>query len=734
MGKFDMKPLWLALALFLLAPPQSAQQESDVSLTIGFVGGMNRFHVGEIIPIELSFAASVTGAYDMETRNYDRSGRLNIEQFHVTPAGRDPLQNFYSYGGFIGGGLGGSLGLTVEPRTMREDLNEWVALDQPGHYTLYITSERVSRRGATRDVPLELRSNTLEFDVVVADPAWQQQTLSSAVSTLSIESSTREETAAALRTLRFLDTPGSLHELVQLLGAHPGPGQWNEVAGLAGSRNPGLAVRELEQGMNDPEIALNGNYLYILAKLKFQLDHEPLPPYPKIDSQQQKIWSERQQAQDRDLRALQDALYDKAAALVSSKSGTARAETVQTVLQRPSRGSIDIKPIAGLPPEEVASAFLNLSEDQQWDLLTSFWERLKLPAMASPLKKVAEQPNMKHQMLRDVALRCLYDLDPAEATPVFLEEMKHPHLDNGMFTVKGETLGMLSNETLPQFDQMLSARLEQRDDRTAGLDAQLVGRYSTNAILPKIKSIYEASVGQWDCVSEDGLVLYFLRVAPDYGVKRLAVAPSACMSNSLPAVIRMNRWSEVEPGIIGRLNDADLNRARQAAEALARFGSPLAEKALWDRLRRFRAQWAERGNELVSRPGMARDANEAMSFQFGLVEAIGHGQAWLLSNEEITALEGLTLGQERNNVKQWHWTSPVDLNVSYFRDRFLATVGQYSETDLPSLRGKLAQYPVGTKFLLIISGPPDCMTSALAAINDLASQHGFVVERQEVMD
>jgi hypothetical protein len=36
------------------------------------------------------------------------------------------------------------------------------------------------------------------------------------------------------------------------------------------------------------------------------------------------------------------------------------------------------------------------------------------------------------------------------------------------------------------------------------------------------------------------------------------------------------------------------------------------------------------------------------SFQFGLVEAIGKAQAWLLTNEEITAFEILTLGQERD--------------------------------------------------------------------------------------
>lgn len=724
-----MKSLRLALVAWMLFLPLSvhAQQDGGVSLTIRFRDGMSSFHVGEVIPIELSFRALVPDAYDMETRNYDRSGRLNIEQFHVTPPGRDPLQNFYSTGAFLGGGLGGQQSLTSEPQVMREDLNEWVALEKPGHYSVYVTSGRVSRRGAQKDEPVQLQSNVLEFDIVAADPAWQQQTLSSAVTTLSVESSTPEEKSAALRALRFLDTPESVRELVQVLGSDNS--DWNEIGGLAGSRYQSLVVRELEQQMNNPDIGLTGNYLYILTKLKFQLDHKPLPPYPARDAEGQKAWEEQGKTQGKEFAELQDALYEKAAGLVPSKGVRARAETILTLLQRPSQPPDDIKPLAEIPPEEIASAFLSLSEDKQWGLLTFSRDHLEIPAMVAPLEQVATQPDLKQQMLRDLALRCLYELDANEARPIFLQEIMDPHVDNGMFTVKGETLGLLPDKALPQFDQMLSARLGQKDSRTMGLDAQLVARYSTKRILPQVKATYERGLGQWDCVTEDGFVLYFLRVDPDYGIKRLAVAPSACMTNSLPAVVQMKRWREVEPGIIARLNAPDLWRARQAAEALAKYGDAQAEKALWERLRRFHAQWAKRENELATdRLGMARDANEAMGFQFGLVEAIGRAQAWLVTDEQITELENLTLGQERDNVKQWHWSSPVELNVNFFGDQVQGTVAQYSEADLASLQAKLGQYPAGTRFWLNIFGPPDRVAPVLAAIGDVAAEHGFEID------
>jgi hypothetical protein len=720
-----MRHSLLTFAALMLALPLFAQNESGVSLTIRFADSTSRFHVGEIIPIELAFRASIPGKYDMEMRNYDRSGRLNIEAFHVTPSGRDPLKRYFSSGAFIGGGLGGARELSSEPQIVREDLNEWVALDEPGHYSLYVNSGRVSRRAPTTAEPVELQSNDLEFDVVAADAAWQQQTLSSSVATLNMESSTEDEKTAALRVLRFLDTPASLHELVFRLGIRGDRSEWNEIAGLAGSRYQTLVVRELEQQMSAPDIALTSDFLYVLAKLKLQLDHDPLPPYPQGDAEQQKVWNERMRAQEKELKELLDSLYGKTATLVASKQREARAETVQTLLLRSSSEPGDVKPLAGLPPGEVAAAFLNLSRDQQWSLLMSFWERLRDPAMSAPLKRVAEQPEMNHQMLRDVALRRLYDLDPSEATPVILDEIKHPHLDNGMFTVKGETLGLLPNETLPQFDDMLAARIEDRESRTKGLDAQLIGRYSTKAILSRVKSVYESAPGQWDCVTEDGFVVYFLRLDPDYGVKRLAQAPSFCMTNALPAVIKMHRWSEVEPGIIARLNGPDLNRARQAAETLSKYGSTQAETSLWDRLRKFHEQWEERGNELSMRPGMRADANEAVGFQYGLVEAIGKAPAWLLTDDEVTELESMTLGQERDNVKQWHCTSPVNVNVSFVGDQIIASVNQYTATDIASLKAKLAQYPSGTKLSLNIFGSPQQVARVQGATEAIADEHRF---------
>src|SRR5277367_5586246 len=96
-----MNFLRMILLALIMATPLIAQQESGASLTISFPDGVTCFHVGEIIPIELSFKALIPQAYEMSTRNYDRSGRLDIERFHVTPPGRDPLETYFSNGVFM---------------------------------------------------------------------------------------------------------------------------------------------------------------------------------------------------------------------------------------------------------------------------------------------------------------------------------------------------------------------------------------------------------------------------------------------------------------------------------------------------------------------------------------------------------------------------------------------------------------------------------------------------------
>src|ERR1022692_1919566 len=384
-------------------------------------------------------------------------------------------------------------------------------------------------------------------------------------------------------------------------------------------------------------------------------------------------------------------------------------------LLRPARDSSDVKPLSGLPEAEIVSAFVALTPRQQSDLLQIFWERLKTPGMTHALEAVLEQPNRGDTMLRGLAIQRLFELDPSAARPYILAEIGRPQVNGG---VLANALTLLPDETLPEFDEMLATRLEAKESSTIWVDARLIGRYATAAILPRVKAVYEKSAGRWGCDIEDGLVSYFLRVDPGYGFDRVRAKGGGCMTESLKADVAGGHWPDVEP--------------RDAAETLSRYGGPKAQKALWQRLRVFHRQWADREAELVIALGTPRDAIDAVSLQSGLVASLGRAQAWLLDNDQVTELESLTLGGERQNVEHWHWRSPVEINLTLLFDGQPQAMidSQFTMSGLAPLQAKLAQYPRGTVFHLSAFGAPEPLAAATRAIHETASQHGLVVEDQ----
>src|SRR5437899_166027 len=87
------------LLLALAARPSSASSEPpfdpNVVLRGSFASDRREFHIGETIPIQLSFSTSVKDLYQVDLSHYDRSGRMEYERFRVSPANGavDPLAN-----------------------------------------------------------------------------------------------------------------------------------------------------------------------------------------------------------------------------------------------------------------------------------------------------------------------------------------------------------------------------------------------------------------------------------------------------------------------------------------------------------------------------------------------------------------------------------------------------------------------------------------------------------------
>ena len=61
-----------------------AKDPKELSFTLRLKNNRKQFQLGEIIPLELSFASSKPNAYTLDAATYDRSGRLHSDYFVIT--------------------------------------------------------------------------------------------------------------------------------------------------------------------------------------------------------------------------------------------------------------------------------------------------------------------------------------------------------------------------------------------------------------------------------------------------------------------------------------------------------------------------------------------------------------------------------------------------------------------------------------------------------------------------
>lgn len=320
---------------------------SDVTLHLTLVDGKTIYREGEIIPLNLAFTSASKEKYTASTRTYDRSGRLNMETFCVTPGiGRDPLDDYYGSGiwtAFVAGGLsGGDQVLSLEPFVVREELNEWKALP-PGSYTLRVASDRV---GATRPKsagaetkPVLVVSNDVPFEIIAATPEWQAEQLALALSVLDGSPPTTESMMAieqpetAARVLRFLGSEASTRELARRFWS-PAWEQhgWDFEAGLIASPHRPLAIQELDSAIDDPRHPVTSNLIETLALLEIQsMSEYKLAPY---DPNRTAEWEKQRKAKVAAYETIVAKLTKRTAAALNKKLGAARAVTADTLADK----------------------------------------------------------------------------------------------------------------------------------------------------------------------------------------------------------------------------------------------------------------------------------------------------------------------------------------------------------------------------------------------------------------
>jgi hypothetical protein len=708
-----MRLLTLLLLVGITVVPACAQSATEVDpkivLKVSLATKQRDFHIGETIPLQLSYSSAVKNHYQINMAQYDRSGRMNYEHFIVSPAEGviDPLPTYTgSMGGLTNYGF-----LALEPWTINLNLNEWVRFTQPGMYRLNVLSDRVGIRDPSHAFggsPVAARSNEITLNIVPADQAWQKQAFIDAVAALNKPAPARPEqmevyTALrhkALESLRFLGTADAARELVRRMrGEDAGGLDYVCMLGLISSPERAVVRNSLQQALADPEFPITSTFLYVLRIVISAPNGTPAS------------WREDQQR-----------VVEALIAALPAKRGRALSISLNTAVHEAWSGEALPRQITDKLISQLAAVFDQLPVNEQANLLVGYWDKIGSPAMLPILKQMAQAyqdfPEMRgsnaySSLERSArALRLWYQLDPAGARPAIIVEISRPRP-----RYDARVLGMLPDETLPEVDFALAEHLAASHDLDGSSHlASLIARYGSAAILPQVTETLDPKIGKLGCVIQDPLLAYLLRVNPAVARPRIeqAIAArgedfSACNHGLFQGISEIHFDPVLEELGIKSLNDPDPEVAMTAATMLAKYGSPAAESALWQRYASWCARWEGRESQLDI---TVADNDDEKQYQLGLGENLMHalatGKSWFADKTRLQRLSLTKVRRIQRDLDQYlkMWEAPI-LTISVRHNPepypFHAQVAQYEFQSMDALKEKLTQFPAGTKFLLSVS-------------------------------
>ena len=727
----------------ILAQPaqdhEGAKTAPAVQLTIS--SKSTQFYAGEIVPLDLAFSTSVPQRYQINNASYDRSGRMNHEQFMVEPkdATRDPLYLYFNaITFFVGGGLSSDDFLTASPKIIHLNLNEWISFDRPGTYRISVISHRVGDSVAADQPsgnPVEVQSNSIEIKIVAPDPAWQAAELANIRQVLDHSPPAEpnvpdQPRQAAMARLRYLGTEPAALEMARRLRGYGGNFDVECMFGLIGSPHRDAGLAEMNRLFGTPDFPISGTFLMTMAIL-------PLDPTATTESLRANM--------ETNIRALQERLMS----VLPQKRGKAAATSLETVLSDTRmKASDDVR--KQLIPRLIAT-FNSLPVSQQASWLQYRWDGIKDSRWLPLLRTIAlryrdyrdphEMSAYESLSLSGAALARWYELDPDAARDAVIREITRPKPRYG-----ADVLGLLPGKTLPEVEDQLAQHLLASDDyEVEGKIASLLFRYADFGAWPQVAGKVTENVGTWACEPQDTMLAYALRVDPETARPLLerAIAArgpqdNACRHMLFTDVGALQQDPLLEELAIKSLTDPDPEVAQAAAFYLGIHGSATAEQPLWERYQAWSSQW--RGREQEFRfIYAARNPNtkqEGIGEQLAI--ALASGLGWLSDETKLRHIAELGVGQNiSRNIDR-------DLQVWSEQPRTIAcnptgsarspisfAVAQYDLHSIEDLKTKLGQFPAGSKFLWS-SFDPDTSAEcdkAFADASQFAAKSGIRLQR-----
>jgi hypothetical protein len=598
-----------------------AANPSDVHLKISLDPGQTTFHIGDTIRLKYEFTADAPGKYVAGARYFDRSERSVLETFFTDRPGdaSDPLREFWDFHSALSGSQlsaprDPTMKLDAKPQFDSVDLTHYLRFSKPGRYRLYA----VTHSALAPSAPVKpeggiaiASENTVAFEILPQDLAAAAREVEGIVARAHQQPSPRFTPVEAFRLFEIA-TPAARKAATSLY-THWNNYGWSDEIALAtvlAAPTHAEAIALLRVRLLDRTLVADEDLMLELALLQFTQKNPTVTGSVIRSSGRPALVAWRSQLSD-----LVVVNWQLVASTLDRRAPDIRASTVHSLdhlstyyfgsellpVLAVDRERIRVQHLAtmpDLPPQELANDLLNF----RWS------QTLPTDQTLAILMQIYSAPPVQNaSFIRETALKEIAKLDPEKAQVLFRERVLK--LDEPLDWNRIHALNLPPS---PEFDAELIRILEDRWTERMSRAAPIIGLYATEAILPRVKTVYEIYGADWPCSMQGGILTYFLRVDPAYGVEKVGPALSAyynrggsdCHKGGLLVDLAVLRnGPELQPFVAAALNDPRPQVAAAGAQITA-FGdqAKIPLQPLLKRLRALHEEWADYDTRSTSDP------------------------------------------------------------------------------------------------------------------------------------
>jgi|HubBroStandDraft_1064217.scaffolds.fasta_scaffold23647_2 hypothetical protein len=687
----------LGLAVLVFASSWASAKELGPVLDVITATGETTFHIGERIPLKLTFTNPNDAQYGIAPWNTGRGGEFDFERFDVSPSTgwSDPLTSYFAQD-FLRTGHGWSWPplLKSKPVEIAINLNQWVRFDEPGVYRVKVVSHRVGGVDG-------LQSNAIDLHIVPATAEWQDGALKRILPQLDSNGAAFE---GAVADLRYLATSAAIDVMTGELRKDHAFIATECSMGLLGlpSSMRDLAIASLNHRIDEPDFPISPLFFRTMSLL--QVSSGATAEGIRLQ-----------------LRTFEAVLWQILFSSISKKEPVARAETVQTLLGYGRNIST-----AGIKSEMaslLSASFLDLDERSQVDDLRQHWDLLRSPGIVPALQILVKRPTANYgdaalgpdssEDFKSAAFKRWYELDPAGARNEILAQ-----IGSAAPPLSSKALTFLPAEPLPQFESLWTeAFVRSTDQLQRDALGSLLVKFGTGAATSQMVLMLNQPPGPYSCMSRAMALAYLVRFSPDDAhslLKReIATNEAGCNYYLLQWVSEQGTARVLNEVAVEALNKADPGTVLDALAYLKSYGTKSDETAIWDRYVKWTQNWSGKA-DILDRPEPGLHPCEEVCMGEELGTSLISSQGWFADPTLISRVLHRCVGKQvcerlkdvaRSAAPPYQVILPNTadpLGIGFVQSY---NVAQYAPMSRNLLDAKINQYPSATNFVLVRTAP-----------------------------